>query len=199
MQDDPGRKGNGMIWVAVGCGGLLLLTLCVATGFGAYFVMDRGSSSPMSSPMPQAQQPTGPGSGPMMPSQGGGTPGATSSVEVTAAVTVVTGSRPVSEGAICSFRVERLPRSNGAGYWCRTQAVCGGKLLFGGPTAGYFNCRMTVGGGAPEITGGDPDTSSADNDASFAIDTTESSVVLRDDATSQNGEYTLVAHINSLR
>jgi len=147
----------------------------------------------------ESQNPsTGPGSGPMMPSPGT-TPGATSSVEITAAVTVVTGSRPVSEGAICSFRVERLPRSNGAGYWCRTQAVCGGKLLFGGPTAGYFNCRMTVGSGVPEITGGDPDTSSVDNDASFAIDTTASSVVLRDDATSQNGEYSLVAHINSLR
>lgn len=197
MTDSDGNsKGNGMIWVAAGCGGLLLLLLCVATGFGVFTIMDKRASMGGSAPMPM--QSSDPSTGPMMPSPGG-SPGATASVEVTATVTSSTGSRPAPEGAVCSFRVEHLPRSGGSGYWCRTQAVCGGQLLFGGPTAGYFNCDMTQDSSGTQILGADPDTTSADNDGSFAIDTNAGTVVIRDDSTSANGEYSLVAHISSVQ
>jgi len=184
---DGGSKGNGIIWVAAGCGGLLLLLLCVATGFGVFMMRAKDSVMPQLDPMP--------GSGPQTP---GESPGTTFSVEVNATVTSVTGSRPVSPDGVCSFRVERHPRSSG-GYWCRTQAMCGEKLLFGGPTAGYFQCEMTQDASGTRIVGGDPDTTSSDRDASFAINTDEGSVVIRDDGTSDNGEYSLVAHINSVQ
>jgi len=198
--DDAGRKGNGMIWVAAGCGALLLLTLCAGLG-GAFFmyagVRAPGPDDRANPDQAYPAQPSGPSTGPMMPSNPGTSPGATDSVEVNATVTVVTGSRPVPENAICSFRVERHERSQGR-YWCRTQAVCGGRLLFGGATAGYFPCTFS-GGASPSITGGDPDTTSSDNDASFAIDTNDSRVIIRDDASGPNGQYSLIAHIDSLR
>lgn len=194
--DSAGSKGNGMIWVAAGCGGLLILTLCVGSGVAFYFVGQRAEMERTDYPGPMID-PNGPsggqGPGPMMPNTGG-----SESVEVNATVTVSTGSQPAAAGSTCSFRVEHLPRSNGAGFWCRTQAVCAGRLLFGGPTAGYFNCTYS-GGASPAVTGGDPDTTSADSDASFAIDTTSGNVTIRDDASGPNGEYSLVAHIDSVR
>jgi hypothetical protein len=116
--------------------------------------------------------------------------------EVQAEVTAVTGSAPVAVGTQCRFVVDGRDRSEG-GYWCNAQIVCDGRLLYGGPQAGFFPCDLSD--PSRHVSGGDAMTTSEDTDASMQIDTARGSLTIRDDANGSYGAYSLTAQIHSVR
>ena len=80
-------KGENTLWIFVGCGLLLLLTLCATSGGLVYYAMQnaRGMSpSPTGGPAPSGQPPRA----------------------IQATVTQVMGGNPVAPNARCSFNVE---------------------------------------------------------------------------------------------
>ena len=206
----PAPESNSrLLYAAIGCAVFLVVGLCVATGLGVWWVMEtreRLASTPMPFPPPQPPPPGTPG-GPVVPggpvAPGGPQlpppPGVPMTPRVVSAtVTNVTGSAPVAVGATCQFNVERMSRPDmPSGYWCRTQIVCGGRLLYGGPNSGYFPC--TVGDSPPSVTGSDADTTASDTDAAINLDTASGILSIRDDSASPNGEYSLDARIDSVR
>src|SRR5687768_14993073 len=139
------------VWVGVGCGGLLLVGLCV--GGGAAFWMMRAVPDHVSGPVAQQGTPswptaTDPGVPVAVPTQPPALPTAprpsdTSPRAVTASVTNVTGNPGVAPGNECVFLVEMHDQADApGGYWCRANVMCGLTLLYGGGTAGYFPCTV---------------------------------------------------------
>jgi len=116
--------------------------------------------------------------------------------EITATVIAIDGSNPVAMGSECRFAVGRRPR--GRGYWCNAQIVCGGKLLYGGPTSGFFPCTLDSPPGR-HVVGADPETTSVDTDAAMSINSQTNTLTVWDDATGPHGAYTMTAEIRTLR
>lgn len=222
MYEGPGQpqqESNRNLYVLLGCAGMLVVGLCAATGYGVYIMtaVDPGYASPPVVPAPApapvqapaavplppgANQPPGPA---LPPPPGPALPpppnmGMAPRV-VEAEVSATSGSAPVGVGTTCTFSVERHSRSAPPGYWCRTQIACGGQLLYGGPSAGYFECTLgaATGVGMPSIVGADTTTTAADTDAAMSIDTTSQTVSIRDDVAGQYGVYTVDLRILSVR
>ena len=212
-----GEKDNGALYVLLGCAGLLIVGLCVATGIGTWMVFEQ-TSSPVYGPTTPAPYvppptpvvpvpPTGPGApgtpgGPGGPSVGPALPPPPSFAPpalVRATVEGIEGASPVAVGSACEFTVERHPEpSQPSGYWCRTQIVCGGRLLYGGPSAGYFPCTLSE--GAPRtVVGRDVETTSSDTDAAMTLDTTTGELTVLDDASGPFGAYTVRARVVETR
>ena len=117
---------------------------------------------------------------------------------VTATVTSVTGTSPVPVGATCGFTVERHARPEPPGFWCRAQISCGGMLLYGGASAGYFPCELSE---QPrrDVVGEDDMMTGSDTDAAMRLDTRMGMLTIRDDATGPHGQYTLEARVTDVR
>lgn len=116
---------------------------------------------------------------------------------VEAQITQTAGAAPVAVGAACRFNVEGRIRDDGT-YWCNAQVTCGGLLLYGGPSAGYFMCELR---GPPtrHVIGADAQTSSMDSDSSMEINTETRELRVRDDPTGNFGAYHIVANITRVR
>ena len=193
-------SGNGLLYAAIGCAGFLVVALCVATGLGVWWYTQKQeelATAPPVLPIPDKPLPPDPANpwngtnSPLPP------PPTTAPRSVAATVTEVTGASPVPVGANCAFNVETDANPAAPnGYWCRTQIVCGGRLLYGGPNAGFFPCTMTE--SPPTIVGRDDDTTNTDSDAAMELDTGQSRLTVRDDASSANGAYSIVARIDTI-
>jgi hypothetical protein len=118
-------------------------------------------------------------------------------LSVHATITSVTGTPGVAVGQTCEFHVERRDRDDGSGFWCNSQVVCGGHALYGGPNAGFFPCTLFY---APTrgVVGADPNTTATDEDAALSIDSGQQHLEVWDDARGPNGEFRVVAHIDTL-
>lgn len=197
----PQPQSNTLIYVLVGCASLLVLGLCGATGFGVWLYLEDQAATatpiappPVYPPGPGPQNPQ-PGPGPALPPPP--SMGANPRM-VTATVTSVTGSSPVAIGATCGFNVERHTQPDPPGFWCRAQIICGGQLLYGGASAGFFPCQLFE---QPrrDVVGEDAMMTSSDTDAAMRLDTRAGTLSIRDDNTGPHGQYTLEARINTVR
>lgn len=200
--DDSSRK-----WIIglAGCGFILFLALLGAVGLGIYFVANQAEEFVDPSPYPEGP-PSYPGSG--LPNGGGkptlggggGGGGVTgpNSRTFTAAVSRVTGpSASMLQGTTCDLRVERVPNTSApGGYWCHTIVTCGGRVLYGSATQGFFTCTMT--GDPPAVIGGETQTTGVDGDAAFQINSSTGTLSLSDDAAGPVGEYYLEARLGSV-
>ena len=190
-----GESNAKIYWVLGGCGAVLLLGICALGGLAVWVaVSSQGDDDLLATPEPPLPLPGDPATGdPLPPPSGMHDPFGAEPRMVRAVVTRVDGSRPVEEGEVCSFAVERR-RVQGGAVLCQTQVVCGGKLLYGGANAGYFPCTM----GAPperEVVGREDHTTREDQDAAFHIDTRDRRIAVRDDATGAHGAYSLEARV----
>ena len=201
----PNDSTSKILYVAIGCGVFLMVGLCVATGVGVWFFASEADEMAASVPVVPYEPPKPPpGLGPMdpqaPPGQGGPAlppppPAAAAPRIVSATVTAVEGDAPVPVGASCDFNVEQSANPTvPSGYWCRTQIVCGGRLLYGGPNSGYFPC--TFSDAPPTVVGRDDETTAADTDAAMSLDTTSQTLTIRDDATSALGAYSVTARVD---
>lgn len=189
------KESSPLLWGLVGCAGLCLVGLCGFFGFGVYLLSEGVENNPIAS-AEWDPKPNPAGAGPIAPPTGR-TPPAQSGLPlvVNATVTAVSGRRAVEVGADCGFVVERHERPEG--FWCRAQIVCGGKLLYGGPNAGYFDCELEV---HPEtrVIGGEDLTTREDSDAAMRINSVDGLLTVMDDATGEHGAYRLEARIVSI-
>jgi hypothetical protein len=144
------EKGGSMwTWVAVGCGGFILLGVagtCVGPGIFAMMLMDQMAGMGAAPPMPGGPGVVGTAGLELPPAEGPLRPLGVSAAMPTAlrtfrfVVSDVQEIDGVAVGDTCNFAVERLPR--GDAYWCRTEVTCGEVSLYGGPGQGYFDCSF---------------------------------------------------------
>ena len=178
--DNPGRP----IWILTGCLSVFGLVTCLGIGmFVALF-------PPQNTPAP-----SGLANAPTSPQRAAGVDLGPRKFD--AVVTAVSGSAPVSVGAGCSVQIVGAPLAQGL-YWCNAQLFCGGRLLYGGASAGYFDCSLS---GPPgrHVLGHDQQTTAADSDAAFAVDTVGALLRVRDDANGMYGTYSIDARISQPR
>ncbi|MCC6874029.1 MAG: hypothetical protein IT378_06950 [Sandaracinaceae bacterium] len=186
--EPPKEKSSPWLWVGIGCGGLALLGLCLIPPI-AYLTMgsseggslvDRDDTAPAPGPAPDVAPPL---------------PG-TDSRRVTVRVTRALNVPGARDGATCAFDVTRHDRSDGS-FWCNAQIRCGDRLLYGGPTAGFFECTLYD---QPQrhVVGHDVNTTSGDRDAAMSLDTLTGTLEVRDDATGVNGQFELQARVTSV-
>jgi len=116
--------------------------------------------------------------------------------QVRAEVTRVTGSSGVRPGDKCDFLIERRLRDNEA-LWCNAQVVCGGRLIYGGPNAGFFPCRLEE-GERRDVIGSEPSPTGKDGDGAIHINTAEGVMRVWDDASGGFGEFLVEAEILSV-
>jgi len=176
MSDREMGRGSMWTWIAVGCGGFVLLGIvgtCVGPGIFAMMMMDglagmgphMGVPSPVIEPgiagleLPVAEGPLTPALAP---------PEAATSGSWALVVTAVDEVSGVAIGDRCPFEVERPPRGNES-HWCRTEIKCGRSLHYGGPGQGYFDCSFpeTV---HERLQAYDYSMQENDGDGSFVID-----------------------------
>ncbi len=183
MQD---KKQGTVIWVLVGCLGLFFVLVCGGAGAFVFFARDSQPVAPVPGPAPGPV----PGPGPIVP-------GPDAPRRVLAVVTSVTGAAPVAVGTACEFPVERRDRGDGT-FWCNAQVYCGGQLLYGGPTAGFFDCTLYE---QPQrhVVGGEHNTTSMDSDAAMYLDTLQGTLTVTDDAAGRYGAYSLSARVQSVQ
>ena len=178
MDANPGKA----IWILTGCLGISFVGIVLALGLVAFLRGDDGQSSPDIGIGPERRV------GPQPVDPPGVRP-----IGIVATVVQAVGSAPVAVGTECRFQVERRTKDDGS-YWCNSQIGCGGRLLYGGATAGFYPCNY-VDGAARHVVGTDPETTSADGDARMEIDTYRSVLSIADDQAGAFGAYTLVARI----
>jgi hypothetical protein len=112
---------------------------------------------------------------------------------VKAEVTRVSGSSGVRPGQTCNFFVERRQRAQND-FWCSTQVVCGGKLIYGGNDRGFFSCRFYE-GDRRDVVGGEAETTREDRDGALRIDTRQGVLRVWDDASGPLGEFDVEAEV----
>jgi hypothetical protein len=192
-----------LVGAAAGCGLLALLLVCGAAG-ALFWVTARSAPTPVTPapmpspmPMPPSVAPSLPPP-PLLPPLPPGTSGETDTAPrtVRATVTSVTGSPVATAGQSCEFNVERRDRDDGS-FWCNAQMVCGGHLLYGGPTAGFFPCTLYA-GPPRNVVGNDPTTTREDQDPAMTLSTIDGTLEIWDDASGPNGEFHLAAHVDSV-
>jgi len=201
------RKGNPWLWLAGGCGGLLVLGVlgaCIGPSVVGLLMMPEMARPAPSYPGPGVQQEySGPG-GPVLPEPPGPVappPGSAATATDRISRTVVfrldevEGQIPYPAGTECSATVERRPRADG--YWCKADADCAEELLYGGEGQGFFECTMTD-PPASRIVGSDDTPTVDDGDPTFRIDTDTDTIVITDDASGPRGAFTLRGTITGL-
>ncbi len=189
------KESSSLLWGLVGCAGLCLVGLCGFFGFGVYLFAEGAEGGSIAS-AEWSPKPAPTGGGPIAPPVGQDPPGHSGlPLVVSATVTSVSGRPVVEVGADCGFVVERHERSEG--FWCRAQVVCGGKLLYGGPNAGYFDCEIEV-HPEPRVVGGEDLTTREDSDAAMRINSASGVLTLTDDVSGTHGVYRIEARISSI-
>lgn len=200
MEDDRGRA----IWILVAVLGLGGVLVCGGIGAFLMFGSDMRLGNPVVQPAPGPVPGPAPGPGPVpgpfpgpAPQPGPAAPVDPSPRRIVAVVAAVEGTAPLARGAQCEFTVERRPRDDGT-TWCNSQIVCAGRLLYGGANAGFYPCAL-YDQPARHVVGGDDQTTSGDGDAAMRLDTTQSVLLLRDDASGPYGAYSVTANVTSVR
>lgn len=203
-------KDDGAVWrwVAVGCGGLVLLTLCLISPLAAFWLL-RSEPAPDSvyEPAPREDVPPAPTPRPLPPSPSPSPlpsprppppPGTPSEPprQITATVEEAEGLVGIAAGTECRFPVTREPRPDGT-FWCNAQVSCGSQLLYGGPNAGYFDCTLYE-GSERHVVGEDANTTAVDQDAAMRLDTLRHELTVRDDARGRLGAFTLRARVTAI-
>ncbi len=215
----PKSEGAPWLWVALGCGGLGLIGLCLVPPALLFLGASTEPPDPITvnpvtvepdrhATAPDAPlDPVAPPGAPAAPSAPApqGTPAPpppprgnlTSTRTVAATVTEVTGLDRVRVGATCTFPVRQEPRRDGT-FWCKAEIRCAGELLYGGGRAGYFDCTLYE---QPQrhVVGEDRQTTSRDRDAAMRLDTLSEELEVRDDATGRLGPFTLRARVTSVQ
>lgn len=223
------NKGSGVAWIVIGCGALFFLSLCVAGGAAFYIAGGMGMTTPAGPPpvpapptpmpmqpvpgqpvpfqpipgqpvpLPPPPVPSGPsGPVPMPPPPMPAGPSDPNPRRVRATVTSMLGSVGVRVGDSCAFDVERLPRDDGS-FWCRAQVVCNNVLLYGGPTAGFFDCQLIEANGRRDVIGGESATTPTDRDAAMQIDTPQHKLEVWDDQGGALGAFRMEARVESVQ
>jgi|GEM_PF-6579185 hypothetical protein len=165
---------NTALYVAFGCAGLMLVTLCLA-GAGAIAVGMSGGAA-----------------------VGGGLGGAPG-VMLRGQITSYTGSLPLGPGTACELPVEQVTRPDGT-VWCHVRMSCGGLALYGSESNGFFPCTITPSSpGVPgRVSGQDPQTTMADRDGAFTVNTDTRSFEAHDDGSGASGFFVVVGTITSV-
>ena len=102
----------------------------------------------------------------------------------------------VATGSECTASLEHRPGEGS--YPCRLELRCGALTLYGTrPTNGYFSC-MFDDGPPLVVVGRDPESHDPSGDPILRIDTRASSLRVQDDASGENGAYTIEAHIEAV-
>ncbi len=214
--EPPDERGT-WIWVAVGCGGLLLSALCIVPPALWLAFEDDDEPAPVTrvdpTPVPAAPSSPTPVPAPAAPSPTPGLPtpaptpaptlppppltGTTSPRRITAIVEEVTGTIQARVGGTCSFDVTRHDQADGT-FWCNAQVRCAGQLLYGGTNAGFFDCTLYE---QPQrhVVGEDPNTTGRDRDAAMRLDTLRGILTVRDDASGQLGAFSLRARVTRVQ
>lgn len=170
---NPGKP----IWILTGL--LVVLGLFTCGGIGVFIAVAPRPPPVVENPV---ADPTGADLGPR---------------QIEATVTSSEGAAPVAVGSSCSFEVLTQP-AQGGGYMCNAQIYCAGRLLYGGPNAGYFPCTVF---GPPNrgVVGRDAQTTANDGDSSMEMDTSQHLLMVGDDPTGTFGAYSVVARIDRVR
>jgi hypothetical protein len=201
-------KGPGL-WIALGCGAVLLVGMCVVAVAAGFFVYGRQASSAAEpwdrSPLlPIDPVPAGPiALEPPPPLVIAPVPVMDRTPrQIRATVTRAEGASGVTVGQTCAFAVTIEDRENG--YWCRALAECGGVSLYGvnrpdGTGNGYFPCAAAD--NPRGVAGEDREMTAVDSDGFFHIDTGARRLVVMDDANSAMipGAYRVEATIDSVQ
>jgi hypothetical protein len=182
--------------IAIGCGSLALLGLCVTPPMLWLAAnADSGDDVAEGDPDPDAPVLSDPTPLPPLP------PPQAGARRVSAVVEEVTGSVPgVRAGTRCEFDVTREDRDDGT-FWCNAQIRCGNQLLYGGQTrgrrSGFFDCTLYE---QPErhVVGEDRDTTGQDADPAMRLDTLRGTLTIRDDARGRLGEFTVRARVTGV-
>lgn len=199
-------KDDGAVWrwVAVGCGGLVLLSLCLISPIAAFWLL-RSESVPDNvyepaprdeelpappHPLPPTPLPT-PTPVPPPPDTPSEAPR-----QIVATVEEAEGLAGIAAGTECRFPVTREPRPDGT-FWCNAQVRCGSQLLYGGANAGYFDCTLYE-GTERHVVGEDANTTAVDQDAAMRLDTLRHELTVRDDARGRLGAFTLRARVTAI-
>jgi len=204
-----GKTKGAPFWIAVGCGGALLVggfLACLAPMiFGIFWARD-GSLLPTipdhdhpPQPTPQpvpvpAPAPQGPG--PMLPPPPGPSPSGARDPNprtIVARVVSATDAPGISRGTMCRFQVERRARDDGT-FWCNAQVRCGDRLVYGGAEAGFFSCTL-YDRPRRDVVGADPSTTASDRDAAMELNTLEGRLHVWDDATGAAGAFNIEASV----
>lgn len=209
MDHDDGDPRGRWVWIAIGCGGLALSLLCVAPPViwllrsdppeGADAPRAPIAPAPPTSPSPPVapRPPVAPPAPPLAPLPPPPSPAITSPRRVTATVEAATGVPGLRAGSECSFDVTHGDRPDGT-FWCNAQVRCAGRLLYGGPSAGFFECTLYE---RPErhVVGEDPSTTSQDGDAAMRLDTLAGRLTVRDDPRGRLGAFTVRARVTGVQ
>ena len=102
----------------------------------------------------------------------------------------------VDVGSLCAFPVDSRERPDGA-QWCNAQIVCGGELLYGGPTGGDFPCEL-LDAPRPGVRGEDDATHATDDDAAMRLDSEAETLEVWDDETGDYGAFRVAATVEAV-
>lgn len=204
---EPVDGGGPFTWVALGCGALMMVGLCLVPPALIFMVTGETSEpvaltdpaldpdpAPPPSPTPFPTPFPTPGPAPQLPAPPSA--GVLSTRTVTVRIDSVEGIPALRVGSTCTFPVTQHSRADGT-FWCNAQIRCGGELLYGGPDAGYFDCTLYE---QPHhhVVGQDQGTTSADSDAAMRLDTLRAELEVRDDASGRLGAFTVRATVTQV-
>jgi hypothetical protein len=173
-----------MIWVGIGCGLLALFGLCLVPPLVWLGMRNSDDDDDVEADGPIA---------PIAPAMAD----ALETRRVTFTVTQADNVPNATSGMRCAFDVTRHNKPDGS-FWCNAQIACGTThLLYGGPTAGFFDCTLY---NPPEldIVGQDGYTTSEDSDAAMRLNTRAGELEIHDDQSGASGAFTLRGHVTSV-
>ena len=192
-------KQNESLWlgVGIGCALLLLCTLCILGAAAAFLIRSR-ESPPITPALPAPTTPTVPGTPPVVGPAQPAIPSTPSGDvrQLRATITEVTGLSDVAAGAPCTAEVSRHDREDGT-FWCNAQVRCGGRLVYGGLGAGFFECVLYA-GEQRDVVGSDQRTSAEDNDGALSLNTVGGSLEVWDDEHGSVGAFRIRARIDGV-
>lgn len=198
------QKRSNLPWILAGCGALLVFGCCITSAAGGIFY--RTSATNRDAALLEADARQAADGAAMRQAEAeaqrrlaeqGAQPPATGtpSVTVMATVTRVSGSRmTVRSGESCMFQITYPTRGDDQTQrWCNAPVRCGGVLLYGGGTGGFFPCTFSQ--SPASVVGSDTETTGSDRDGAFAIDTAAGILRVRDDSAGDYGTFELDATI----
>ncbi len=201
------QKRSNLPWILAGCGALLVFSCCITSAAGVFFYRATASRDAASVALAEEEARQADANrnvaaeqrrmaerlteqGPQLPPSGG-----TPTVTIMATVTRVSGSRlTVRAGETCVFPITYPTRGDDPTQrWCNAPVRCGGVLIYGGGTGGFFPCTFSQ--SPASVVGSDNETSGGDRDGAFTIDTNAGTIRVRDDSGGDYGTFELDATI----
>jgi len=201
------QKRSNLPWILAGCGALFVFGCCVSSAAGLFLYRTTASREQTLVGLAEQQAREGAdeaaaqqadaqrrlaeqGLGPQLPPSGD-----TPTLTIMATVTRVSGSRmTVRAGETCIFPITYPTRGDDPTQrWCNAPVRCGGVLIYGGGTGGFFPCMFSQ--SPASVVGSDSETTNGDRDGAFSIDTNAGTIRVRDDSGGDYGTFELDATI----